>query len=201
MNTQQPHLAPPHGDAAVPPPLAAGWYPGPLDMRLRRYFDGDRWTFWTARPTTPDIGTSSISSSIAIPAAVAPPAGPSPTPVQQPGLRPDIAAAKKQAKLTLGAEKEVRLLEALLRNEETVLAHCGATGDGVGVLACTNQRLLFYFSGLVCHHFLEVDWNAARHVVYDQRSKRLMVYTVSADAVRVARAAEAASAAPRLDIA
>jgi hypothetical protein len=218
MNGPHPHAAPPP-TAAIPPPLAAGWYADPLDTRLRRYFDGTRWTFWTAHPspadTTPASGTS--SSAAAAPAAATPSIPkPPPTPSQQ-GLRPDIAAAKKQAKLTLGAEKEIRLLETRLQTEETVLALCGATGEGMGVLACTNRRLLFFFSGLIRNQFLEVDWNAARHVIYDERSKRFMVYTVKLtkravpamtvtianrdDAVRVARAAEAASAAPRLDIA
>lgn len=112
--------------------------------------------------------------------------------------------------------KEVNVLGGHLRLEERVPALTGAGGDGTGVLARTNQRLLFLFGGLLRRQFLEVDWNRAKAVTYDQSTRIFAVHTtkptrraVPAMAVRVgnlvdaqvvARAAGASSAAPRLDV-
>ncbi|KDO12831.1 hypothetical protein DV26_00120 [Amycolatopsis mediterranei] len=79
-----------------------------------------------------------------------------------------------------------------------------------------RQRLLFLFVGIVRKQVLEVDWNQAKAAIYNRATKYLAVYTtrptkraIPAVAVRVANvadahaivaAAEAASAAPRLDI-
>ncbi|GAA2826079.1 DUF2510 domain-containing protein [Crossiella cryophila] len=180
----------------------AAWLPDPLDEGLIRYWDGGRWTFHTAvRP-------------VAAPAAPRPP---EPAPRQAPALRPDVAAALERVRGALvGSMKEVNLLGEHLRREERVLALTGAHGEGHGVLACTNQRLLFLFVGLVRRQFAEVNWNQAKAVVYDRASRTFAVYTTRptkravpaiavrvanlADAQAVAHAAESASAAPRLDV-
>ena len=84
------------------------------------------------------------------------------------------------------------------------------------MLACTNQRLLFLFVGLVRKQLLQVNWNQAKGVVYDRSTRVFAVYTTKptkratpamavrvgnlADAQAVGQAAQAASAAPRLDV-
>ena len=209
---------------ATPPPAA--WYPDPLNQQLRRYFDGTRWTYWTADPTRQPDQSAAASS--------APVDGPfdspavgligDPVPVGagpagaggQGALREDIANARAEAQALVGAGKEIRLLEQYLRPEERVVALSAAQGSGMGVLACTNQRLPFVFVGIVNRQFFEIDWNQARNVVYDVRTKVFAVYTgkvtkravpafsvrvpARPDAERISRAAVAASAAPRLDI-
>ena len=195
-------------DAAPAPPqlLPAGWYPDPLNLALRRYFNGGRWTFWTSDPARHQVQARLQTAT---------PQQTEPARNQSAGLRDDIAAARADANLLFGVEKEVRLLEGHLRPEERVVALAGAIGAGTGVLACTNHRLLFLFVGIVRHQFLEAQWNQVRHVIYDLASKRFEVYTVRKtkravpvlsvpiphreDAIRVAKAAEASSAAPRLD--
>ncbi|WP_410633772.1 DUF2510 domain-containing protein [Amycolatopsis sp. cmx-4-83] len=185
----------------IAPVRPAGWLPDPLDDTLIRHWDGRRWTFHTVeRP-------------------VATPAPPPAEPAQQwaPALRPDIAeAVGRVSGLLVGSMKEVNLLGDHLRPEERVLALTGAQGEGFGVLACTTRRLLFLFVGIVRKQVLEVEWNQAKAAIYDRSTKYLAVYTtrptkraIRAMAVRVANAAdahaivdaaEAASAAPRLDI-
>lgn len=112
--------------------------------------------------------------------------------------------------------KEVNLLGGYLGPEERVLALTGAQGEGFGVLACTNQRLLFLFVGLVRKQFLQVNWNQTKGVVYDRSTKVFAIYTTKptkratpaiavrvgslADTQAVAQAAQAASATPRLDV-
>ncbi|MGW3962511.1 DUF2510 domain-containing protein [Amycolatopsis sp. NPDC005003] len=191
-------MAQPPGTAGRP----QGWFTDPLDERLNRYWDGRRWTFHTAEP-------------VARPAM---PANPAPRPVEPaPALRPDIAhAVSRVSGLLVGSMKEVNLLAGHLRPEERVLALTGAQGEGFGVLACTSQRLLFLFVGIVRKQVLEVDWNLAKAAVYNRSTKFLAVYTTrptkravpamairvsnAADAQAIMAAAEVASAAPRLDI-
>jgi hypothetical protein len=112
--------------------------------------------------------------------------------------------------------KEVNLLGDHLRPEERVLALTGAQGEGFGVLACTGQRLLFLFVGILRKQVLAVDWSQARAAIYSRSTKVLAVYTTrptkravpamsvrvanTADAHAIVDAAESASAAPRLDI-
>jgi hypothetical protein len=193
----------------MPPPLAspvrqAAWLPDPLDDTLVRYWDGHRWTFHTAvRP-------------IAVTVEAKPTNQASP-PSTTPALRPDVAQALEQVRGALvGSMKEVNLLGGYLGSEERVLALTGAQGEGHGVLACTNQRLLFLFVGLVRKQFLQVNWNQAKGLVYDRSTRVFAVYTTKptkratpamavrvpnlTDAQAVAQAAQAASAAPRLDI-
>ncbi|WP_410614214.1 DUF2510 domain-containing protein [Amycolatopsis sp. lyj-109] len=182
------------------PARAPGWFTDPLDERLTRYWDGRRWTFHTADR----------------PRAVQRAEAPKP-PEAPPALRPDIAqAVSRVSGLLVGSMKEVNLLAGFLRPEERVLALTGAQGEGFGVLACTTQRLLFLFVGIVRKQVLEVDWNQAKAAVYNRSTKFLAVYTtrptkraVPAMAIRVnnvsdahaiVNAAEAASAAPRLDV-
>jgi hypothetical protein len=132
-------------------------------------------------------------------------------------LRPDVAQALDRVRGALvGSMKEVNLLGGHLGAEERVLALTGAFGEGHGVLACTDQRLLFLFVGLVRKQFLQVNWNQAKGVVYDRSTKVFAVYTTKvtkravpamtvrvanlADAQALAHAAQSASAAPRLDV-
>jgi hypothetical protein len=107
--------------------------------------------------------------------------------------------------------KEVNLLGSYLGPEEQVLALTGAQGEGMGVLACTNHRVLFLFVGIVRRQFLQVSWNQAKAVIYTQSTKVFAATkrAIPAMAVRVgdltdaqalARAAQVASAAPRLDV-
>ena len=190
-----------HPPASALPARPAAWLPDPLDDALIRYWDGTRWTFYTANRPAP---------------APSAPRSPEPLPAE-PALRPDIAQALHRVRgLLVGSMREVNLLADYLRPEEQVLALTGAQGEGQGVLACTNQRVLFLFVGLVRRQFLQVDWNQAKAVIYNRHTKLFTVYTtrptkraVPAMAVRVnnvtdahavADAAVDASAAPRLDI-
>lgn len=185
-----------------PPARPAAWLTDPLDDALVRYWDGRRWTFHTA--------VRRVEPAVSVPPVQAPP-----PPV--PALRPDVARALEQVRGgLLGSMKEVNLLGGHLNPEERVLALTGAQGEGSGVLACTNHRLLFLFVGLVRRQFLQVDWNRAKAVTYDRTSRVFAVYTTKptrravpamavrvhnlADAQAVAQAAQAASAAPRLDV-
>lgn len=187
----------------APPVRPAAWLPDPLDDALVRYWDGHRWTFHTALRRT-------VAPAETRPHEQTPPPA-------VPALRPDIAQALERVRGALvGSMKEVNLLGGYLGHEERVLALTGAQGEGVGVLACTNQRLFFLFVGLLRRQILQVNWNQAKHVVYDRSTKVFAVYTTKptkravpamavrvnnlADAQAVAQAAQAASAAPRLDI-
>lgn len=182
------------------PVRPAAWLPDPLDDTLVRYWDGQRWTFHTA-----------------VRKVAAPPVQPVVPPPVQPVLRPDIAAALDRVRGALvGSMKEINLLGRHLGTEEQVLALTGAAGEGRGVLVCTNQRLLFLFEGLISRQFLQVNWNQAKAVIYDRTSRMFLVYVTKptkravpalavrvgnlADAQTVAHAAQAASAAPRLDV-
>ena len=76
--------------------------------------------------------------------------------------------------------------------------------------------LLFLFVGVLSKQFLQVSWNQAKAVIYDRTSRMFLVYATKptrravpvfavrvgnlADAQAVAQAAQAASAAPRLDV-
>lgn len=184
------------------PHSPAAWLTDPLDDALVRYWDGHRWTFHTA--------VRRVAAAVPTPPVPAPPP-PAPT------LRPDVAQALERVRgVLIGSMKEVNLLGGYLRPEERVLALTGAQGEGSGVLACTNHRLLFLFVGLVRKQVLQVDWNQAKGVTYDRASKVFAVYTTKptkravpamavrvpnlADAQAVAQAAQTASAAPRLDV-
>jgi hypothetical protein len=183
----------------APPVRPAAWLTDPLDDALVRYWDGRRWTFHTAVPRV-EAPVEAVQ--------VQPPT---------PTLRPDVAEALERVRGGLmGSMKEVNRLGGYLNPEERVLALTSAQGEGWGVLACTNHRLLFLFDGLVRRQFLQVDWNQAKGVVYDRSTKTFAVYTTKptkravpamsvrvpnlADAQTVAQAAQAASAAPRLDV-
>lgn len=190
---------PPHTPLPPAPPRPAGWLPDPLDDTLLRYWNGHHWTFHTTvRP--PPAATQ--------PQQPTPPAAPPPT------LRPDIAAALQRVRGGLtGSMKEIHQLGNHLHPDEQVLALTGAQGDGLGVLACTNHRLLFLFTGLIRHQFLQVNWNQTKAIIYNQTTKTFAVYTTKraipamairvanlTDAQTVAEAARTAAAAPRLDI-
>jgi hypothetical protein len=191
--------------APVPPtPMRPpGWLPDPLDDGLLRYWDGPRWTFNTTFRPSPSP-------------APAQPQQPPPSPAP-PALRPDISVALQRVRGGLaGSMKEVLQLGNHLNPEEHVLALTGAQGDGLGVLACTNHRLLFLFAGLIRHQFLQVNWNQTKAIIYNRTTKTFAVYTTKptkravpalavrvanlTDAQTVAEAARTAAAAPRLDI-
>ena len=194
---------PSQASAAAPSNRPASWLPDPLNDALLRYWDGFRWTFHTA--ARPQVALEPASSQSDV------------VPESPPARRPDIAAALENVHGTLmGSMKEVNALEARLGREEHVIALTGAHGDGLGVLACTNHRLLFLFVGLIREQFLHVNWNDAKELAYDQSTKSLAVYTTKRtkravpamaiqvanlqDAKTIAKAVQKASAAPRLDI-
>ncbi|WP_229680342.1 DUF2510 domain-containing protein [Saccharopolyspora thermophila] len=182
----------------MPPPVPArppAWLPDPLDESLLRYWDGHRWTFHTVARSARPL-----------------PATPPPR-----TFRPDVAAALERMRgARVGTMTKIALLPDYLQPEERVLALAAAQGDGLGVLACTNRRLLFLFAGLLQRQFRHVDWNTARAVVYNHTTRTFAGYTrepgtraVPAMVVRIDRvddaeavacAARAASAVPRLDV-
>ncbi|HWO63435.1 MAG TPA: DUF2510 domain-containing protein [Umezawaea sp.] len=183
-------------------PRPATWLPDPLDDTLLRYWDGHRWTFHTVVRQVEVVRPPVIQ-------AAPPPATRT--------LRPDLVQALERVRGALvGSMKEINLLEGYLGPEERVLALTGARGEGTGVLACTDQRLLFLFEGVLRRQFLHVHWNQAKGVTYDRNTRIFAVYTVKptkravpalavrvgnlSDAQAVAHAAQYASAAPRLDI-
>ena len=155
------------------PARPAAWLPDPLDNALVRYWDGHRWTFHTpVRRTVVPVEVRPLDQAPAVPA-----------------LRPDVAQALERVRGALvGSMKEVNLLGGYLGPEERVLALTSAQGEGLGVLACTNQRLLFLF--------------AVYTTKPTKRATPAMAVRVGnpADAQAVVQAAQAASAAPRLDV-
>lgn len=196
----------PRGTSLPPAPLGrpAGWLLDPLDDALVRYWDGNRWTFRTAvrRTAAPAEATHAQQP---------------PPPLPTDALRPDVARALERVRGGLvGSMKEIDLLRNYLGPEERVLALTGAQGEGLGVLTCTNHRVLFLFVGLIRKQFLEVSWNQAKAVIYTQSTKIFGVYTAKptkraipalavrvgnlADAQTLVQAAQMASAAPRLDV-
>jgi hypothetical protein len=221
-----------------------GWYPDPMEPNGQRYWSSGRWTFWTSRPKTDgqpaeqtDVlererralglpppqehgqltgsaggisGVSDVSDR-----AVGDQATPAEDASQQ--LRQDIATAKARMNgLGIGAGKEIRLLVGYLRPEEQVLALAAGNLEGTGVIACTNQRLLFLFKGVVRSKFVELNWNQVKGMAYDLRTSSFLVYTVKVtkrarpavvfgsvnrkDAEVLAVAVEHAAAAPRIEM-
>jgi hypothetical protein len=65
-------------------------------------------------------------------------------------VRPDIDAAAEKLSSTVGAKREIQRLPEVLWEGETVeLLATGVYGKGNGLLAMTNQRLIFYFHGVM----------------------------------------------------
>jgi hypothetical protein len=65
-------------------------------------------------------------------------------------LRPDIQAAASIAGTTLGAKREIRKLASYLREGELVTYLASGTyGDGTGIIALTDRRLLFLKDGVM----------------------------------------------------
>lgn len=63
-------------------------------------------------------------------------------------LRADIAAARARMRLTSGGTREISRLEWVLHEDETVQRLAtGMYGRGVGLLALTDRRLLFFHRG------------------------------------------------------
>lgn len=65
-------------------------------------------------------------------------------------VRPDIDAAAEKLSSAFGAKREIqRLPEVLWEGEAVEMLATGLYGKGNGLLAMTNQRLVFYFNGLM----------------------------------------------------
>lgn len=64
--------------------------------------------------------------------------------------RPDIDAAVAKLSSTMGTKREIQHLPEVLWEGETVeMLATGVYGKGNGLLAMTNQRLVFYFHGVM----------------------------------------------------
>ncbi|GGW99668.1 PH domain-containing protein [Streptomyces lomondensis] len=65
-------------------------------------------------------------------------------------VRPDIDAAAEKLSSSFGAKREIQRLPEVLWEGETVeMLAAGVYGRGNGLLAMTNQRLVFYFHGVM----------------------------------------------------
>lgn len=65
-------------------------------------------------------------------------------------VRPDIEAAVAKLSSTMGTKREIQHLPEVLWEGETVeMLATGVYGKGNGLLAMTNQRLVFYFHGVM----------------------------------------------------
>lgn len=65
-------------------------------------------------------------------------------------VRPDIDAAAQGLSSSFGAKREIqRLPEVLWEGEVVEMLATGVYGRGNGLLAMTNQRLVFYFHGMM----------------------------------------------------
>ncbi|MGW0337596.1 PH domain-containing protein [Streptomyces sp. NPDC003011] len=65
-------------------------------------------------------------------------------------VRPDIDAAAAKLSSSFGAKREIQRLPEVLWEGETVeLLATGVYGKGNGLLAMTDQRLVFYFHGVM----------------------------------------------------
>jgi hypothetical protein len=65
-------------------------------------------------------------------------------------VRPDIDAAAEKLPSAFGAKREIQRLPEVLWEGETVeMLATGVYGKGNGLLAMTNQRLVFYLNGLM----------------------------------------------------
>jgi hypothetical protein len=65
-------------------------------------------------------------------------------------VRPDIDAAVAKLSSTMGTKREIQHLPEVLWEGETVeMLATGVYGKGNGLLVMTNQRLVFYFHGVM----------------------------------------------------
>ncbi|MGW3651884.1 PH domain-containing protein [Streptomyces sp. NPDC000878] len=65
-------------------------------------------------------------------------------------VRPDIDAAVAKLSSTVGTKREIQHLPEVLWEGETVeMLATGVYGKGNGLLVMTNQRLVFYFHGVM----------------------------------------------------
>lgn len=152
--------------------FGSGWYLDPLNPRLVRYWDITGWTYWTHEP-----GSSSTPS---------PTAAPTPQADTEPQLRADIAAAAARlGKIgALGAGKELRHLESHLHPGEDVIeigvGHApdaaGKVTGGIGVLACTNQRAIFLFVGLLNQVIHQAAWQHVTAIGCDPHGRDVHVF-------------------------
>ncbi|HEY2791208.1 MAG TPA: PH domain-containing protein, partial [Micromonosporaceae bacterium] len=84
--------------------------------------------------------------------------------------RADIEAAVSRMGSTIGARRELGILEEQLGAEEIVTAMVATShGPGNGLLVLTNERVFFVFEGMVRQDFVEfsfdqisaVEWKSA----------------------------------------
>ncbi|MFE9440825.1 PH domain-containing protein [Streptomyces sp. NPDC006602] len=75
-------------------------------------------------------------------------------------VRPDIDAAAEKLSSSFGAKREIQRLPEVLWEGETVeMLATGLYGKGNGLLAMTNQRLVFYFNGLMSQKVEDFPYN------------------------------------------
>lgn len=75
-------------------------------------------------------------------------------------VRPDIDAAVSKLSSTIGAKREIQRLPEVLWEGETVeTLAVGVYGKGNGLLAMTNQRLVFFFHGLLGQQVEDFPYN------------------------------------------
>ncbi|MEU5707889.1 PH domain-containing protein [Streptomyces flaveolus] len=75
-------------------------------------------------------------------------------------VRPDIDAAAERLSSAFGAKREIQKLPEVLWEGETVeMLATGLYGKGNGLLAMTNQRLVFYFNGMLSQQVEDFPYN------------------------------------------
>ncbi|KUN36677.1 hypothetical protein AQJ30_20835 [Streptomyces longwoodensis] len=75
-------------------------------------------------------------------------------------VRPDIDAAAEKLSSAFGAKREIQRLPEVLWEGETVdMLATGVYGKGNGLLAMTNQRLVFYFHGVMSQKIEDFPYN------------------------------------------
>ncbi|MGC9538518.1 PH domain-containing protein [Streptomyces sp. UG1] len=75
-------------------------------------------------------------------------------------VRPDIDTAAEKLSSSFGAKREIQKLPEVLWEGETVeMLATGVYGKGNGLLAMTNQRLVFYFHGVMSQKVEDFPYN------------------------------------------
>lgn len=121
-------------NAAPPVDREKGWKTDPLNPKQYRWWDGNSWTENAGGGTggQAEDATAAAESSTA----------------EFSAQRPDIEAAAKRLKMTMGAKRELSRLHEILGDDEKVLELArGTYGSRVGLIVLTDQRILFYNEG------------------------------------------------------
>ncbi|WP_139187316.1 PH domain-containing protein [Pseudarthrobacter chlorophenolicus] len=80
-------------------------------------------------------------------------------------LRPDIAAARANARFSLGSGRELRQLESVLSADETVSAMTQCRYQGCfGLAVLTDSRFLFLCNGLIWRAYEDISLDRITHV-------------------------------------